>query len=153
MQSIIRKVASNWLKQSKEMSDEEKNDIYKTWKSLINMSKSALEAWAKNPDRLKASLNRAEAEKAGDIQSGYDSFHRIKRRISKPKEKWTLQDYKNAKQENAFNKRMLGNKPGEAVTGTKKSKWEISLLNWGHDPSLKSSPAYSKWKSWSEKLK
>lgn len=31
-----------------------------------------------------------------------------------------------------------------------KSKWEISLLNWGHDPSKKSSPSYGKWKAWED---
>jgi hypothetical protein len=46
---------------------------------------------------------------------------------------------------------MLGNEPGEPVEDSGMSKWEISLRNWGHDPSLKSSPKHSKWKAWKEK--
>jgi hypothetical protein len=132
-------------------SPEEKKEIYNKWKSLINMSQKSLDSWAKNDDRLLASINREEAEEAGDIQSGYDSFHRIKRRKSKPFDKWTAQDFDNAAQENGFNSRMLGGKPGQPIKGSGMSKWEISLRNWGHDPSLKSSPAHSKWKSWKMK--
>lgn len=136
-----------------ERSDQEKDEIYSDWKRLINMSKDALDKWAENPDRLKASLNRSEADSQGDIQSGYDSLHRIKRRVSKPREDWSSEDYDNAAQENGFNSRMLGNEPGAPVPDTGMSKWEISLRNWGHDPSLESSPAYGKWKQWKAKHK
>lgn len=132
-------------------SPEEKKEIYNKWKSLINMTQDSLDSWAKDEDRLLASINREEAEEAGDIQSGYDSFHRIKRRKSKPFDKWTDQDFDNAAQENGFNSRMLGGKPGQPVGNSGMSKWEISLRNWGHDPSLKSSPSHSKWKSWKMK--
>lgn len=138
---------------SKSLSDKEKQEIYKKWKKLINMSASELKSWAKNPDRLKASLNREEADDQGDIQSGYDSLHRIKRRVSEPVSEWSDQDFKNAKQEIGFNSRMLGNKPGKPVGDTGRSKWEISLRNWGHDPGKKSSPAYSKYQTWKKKHK
>lgn len=137
---------------SKERSEEEKKEIYRKWCELINMTQDELDAWAENPDRLKASLSRERAKKEG-IQAGLDSFHRIKRRYSKPREDWTAQDYDNASQENSFNSRMLGNEPGKVVPGTGRSKWEISLRNWGHAPSKKSSPAYSKWKAWKESNK
>lgn len=136
---------------SKARSPEEKREIYKKWNSLINMSQSALDAWAENDERLLASINRSEAKDSGGIQSGYDSFHRIKRRKSKPFEEWSAQDFDNASQENGFNSRMLGNEPGPPIEGTRKSKWEISLKNWGHDPSLKSSPQHAKYKAWREK--
>ena len=131
-----------------ERSDEEKKEIYDKWKSLINMSKKELVEWGKDPDHLEASLNREEAKDNGKIQSGYDSFHRIKRRKDKPFEDWTAQDFDNASQENGFNGRMLGGKPGKPVGSTGMSKWEISLRNWGHDPSKSNSPSYDKWKSW-----
>ncbi len=131
-----------------ERSDEEKKEIYDKWKSLINMSKKELEDWGEDPDHLEASLNREEAKDNGKIQSGYDSFHRIKRRKDKPFEDWTAQDFDNASQENGFNGRMLGGKPGKPVGSTGMSKWEISLRNWGHDPSKPNSPSNSKWKSW-----
>lgn len=131
-----------------ERSDEEKKEIYDKWKSLINMSEKELKEWGKDPDHLEASLNREEAKDNGKIQSGYDSFHRIKRRKDKPFEDWTAQDFDNASQENGFNGRMLGGKPGKPVGSTGMSKWEISLRNWGHDPSKPNSPSYDKWKSW-----
>lgn len=133
------------------MTEQEKREVFDKWHKLINMSQKALNDWAKNEDRLLASINRQEAEEAGDIQSGYDSFHRIKRRKSKPFAKWSPDDFKNAKQEIGFNSRMLGSEPGQKIPNTSRSKWEISLRNWGHDPSLKSSPAYSKWNSWKKR--
>lgn len=129
-------------------SDKEKKEIYDKWKGLINMSQKALDGWAKNPARLEASLNREKAKSEGGIQSGLDSLHRIKRRRSKPFKEWSDQDFDNAAQENGFNGRMLGGKIGQPVGNTGMSKWEISLRNWGHDPSLSSSPANSKYKTW-----
>lgn len=138
---------------SKNRSTEEKKEIYKRWCELINMTEEELKAWSKNPDRLKASLNRARAKANGGIQSGLDSLHRIKRRYSKPQSEWTAKDYDNASQENSFNSRMLGNDPGKVVSGTAMSKWEISLRNWGHNPAKKSSPAHDKWSKWKESNK
>jgi len=134
-------------------SDKEKKEIYEKWHGLINMSQKALDEWAENPNRLLASINREKAKEEGGIQSGYDSFHRIKRRKGKKFKDWSSQDFDNASQENGFNSRMLGNSPGTPIKDTNMSKWEISLKNWGHDPSLKSSPSHSKWKSWNESQK
>ena len=136
---------------AKPRSDEEKKEIYDKWHKLINMSQKALDEWAENDHRLLASINRSEAKEEGGIQSGYDSFHRIKRRKEKKFEDWSAQDFDNASQENGFNSRMLGGKPGEIIGGSGMSKWEISLKNWGHDPSLKSSPQHTKWKAWKKK--
>ena len=138
---------------AKARSDKEKKEIFDKWHKLINMSQKALDEWAENDHRLLASINRNKAKEEGGIQSGYDSFHRIKRRKGKKFEDWTAQDFDNASQENGFNGRMLGGTPGDPVGESGRSKWEISLRNWGHDPSLQSSPAYSKWKAWKEKQK
>ncbi len=132
------------------MTDEEKSETFKKWHDLMNMSKAQLDRWADDPDHLLASLNRQEA---GSIQSGFDSLRRIRTRITKKKDDWTADDYKAAKREISFVSRMLGNSPGDPVGDSGMSKWEISLKNWGHDPSLKSSPQYKKWKSWSSKKK
>jgi hypothetical protein len=134
-------------------SDKEKKEIYDKWKKLINMSQEALNEWAKNPSRLEASLNRDKAKEEGGIQSGLDSLHRIKRRKTKPFKEWSDADFDNAAQENGFNGRMLGGKIGQPVGSTGMSKWEISLRNWGHDPSLSSSPANSKYKAWKKSNK
>lgn len=136
---------------AKERTDDEKKEIYEKWHKLINMTQKELNSWGDDPDHLLASLNRNEAKDMGKIQSGYDSFHRIKRRKEKPYKDWSAEDFDNATQENGFNSRMLGGNPGDPVENTGMSKWEISLRNWGHDPSKSSSPSYDKWKKWDEK--
>ena len=144
------KVAQRYLI-AKALEDDEKRDIYNRWHKLINMTQKELDDWGDNPGRLKASLNRQRAKEEGGIQSGYDSFRRIVRRKSKPLKDWSPQDFQNAQQEINFNSRMLGNNPGQPVNkDIMKSKWEISLLNWGHDPSKKNSPSYGKWKAWED---
>ena len=70
-------------------SDKEKKEIYEKWHGLINMSQKALDEWAENPNRLLASINREKAKEEGGIQSGYDSFHRIKRRKGKKFKDWS----------------------------------------------------------------
>lgn len=139
------------IRLAKPRTDEEKKEIYDKWHDLINMSQKELEDWGDDPDHLEASLNREEAKDNGKIQSGYDSFHRIKRRKDKPLKDWSNEDFDNASQENGFNSRMLGGKPGDVVGSTGMSKWEISLRNWGHDPSKPNSPQHDKWKAWSKK--
>lgn len=139
------------MRVAKKRSDQEKKEVFDKWHRLINMSQKALDEWAENEDRLLASINRGEAKSHGGIQSGYDSFHRIKRRKGKPFKDWTNDDFDNASQEIGFNSRMLGNDIGDTVSDSGRSKWEISLRNWGHDPSLKSSPAHGKWKAWKKK--
>ena len=86
------------MKYAKARTEEEKKEIYDKWEKLINMSEKELLAWAENDDRFLASLNRAKAEEEGDIQSGYDSFHRIKRRKIKPMKEWSAQDFDNVSQ-------------------------------------------------------
>lgn len=139
------------MKYAAARTEEQKKEIFDKWHDLINMSQKALDDWAEDDDRLLASINREEAKDAGDIQSGYDSFHRIKRRKEKPFKDWSAEDFDNAAQENGFNSRMLGGTPGDPVGESGMSKWEISLRNWGHDPSLKSSPQHAKWKAWKKK--
>ncbi|MCH8517715.1 MAG: DUF3140 domain-containing protein [Cyclobacteriaceae bacterium] len=126
-------------------SDEDKDRIFSEWREIINMTPSELDDWAEDDRRFEASLGRGNEE---GIQSGRDSLHRIKRRSRKKREDWTDNDYDNAAQEIGFNKRMLGNDPGDPVGDTGMSKWEISLRNWGHAPSKSSSPANAKWKTW-----
>lgn len=136
---------------AKPRSYEEKKEVFDKWHDLINMSQKSLDSWADNDHRLLASINRDKAKEEGGIQSGYDSFHRIKRRKGKRFEDWSAQDFDNASQENGFNSRMLGGKPGDPIGESNMSKWEISLKNWGHDPSLKSSPQHTKWRGWKKK--
>ncbi len=91
------------FKDAKPRSDEEKKEIYDKWRNLINMSQKALDAWADNDHRLLASINRIKAKEEGGIQSGYDSFHRIKRRKGKKFEDWSAQGFDNASKQNGFN--------------------------------------------------
>lgn len=136
-----------------ELTEEEKDETWEDWKRLVNMTPKELDDWAENPHRLKASINREEAKEEGGIKSGYDSLHRIKRRVRKKRSEWTDDDWSHAKQVIGFNSRMLGNDPGKPVGETGRSKWEISLRNWGHDPAKKGSPGRGKLMTWRKKHK
>lgn len=103
-------------KEFKELRD----NVYKKYKSSVNMSYSEFKKWSESECSNKASLNRAP----------------IKRNLillKKPKSKWTEKDIKEAKKTIAFNSRMIKVKPGKPVCKNK-SKRDISLLNWALNP-------------------
>lgn len=116
------------------MTDEEKKEIKKEWKKLINMSLSELKKWSDNDARLSASLSRGDAKEKG-IKSGFESLEAIIRKKEKLKsgKEWTKNDYDNAKREISFVSRMRGMKNGEKMESGY-SKRDVSLRNWGHDP-------------------
>jgi hypothetical protein len=121
------------------MTDEEKKEIKKEWKKLINMSLSELKKWSDNDARLGASLSREDAKEKG-IKSGFESLEAIIRKKEKLKsgKEWTKNDYDNAKREISFVSRMKGMKNGEKMESGY-SKRDVSLRNWGHDPKTASS--------------
>jgi len=96
------------------------DEIYKKYKSSVNMSYSEFQKWAESEWSKKASLNRAP----------------IKRNLillKKPKCRWNSKDIKEAKKTISFNARMIKVKPGKKVCKGK-SKRDISLLNWALNP-------------------
>lgn len=132
----------------KQYTMDEKREIYKKWRSLINMDLSELEKWLKNPWKMKASLSRDQATAHG-IVSGHTSFNQIMNMVEMTFKDWEDEDFYHARRHNSFNSRMLGNNPGKPVSSdVPMSKWEISLRNWGHDPRKSNSPGKDKVEAW-----
>lgn len=132
----------------KKYTQDEKKEIYKKWRTLINMSPSELKKWLRNPWKLKASLSKDQASAYG-IVSGHTSFSQIVDMVELAFNDWNDEDFANARRHNSFNSRMLGGNPGQPVSkDVPMSKWEISLRNWGHDPRKPNSPGYKKAMDW-----
>lgn len=113
------------------------------------MTRRELEKWRDNPDHLSASLNHQEAARQG-IRSGLDSLDNIIRKKGVKFSDWKESDYDEAMAEINFCTRMLGVNPGRPIpfTKPKRSAWEISLRNWGHDPRKDKSPGQEKIEDW-----
>jgi hypothetical protein len=119
-----------------ELSDENKKEIYKKWKSLINMSKSELEKFYNSEEGKVAGLTPQQAKNAG-IDSGRESARWIMKMKDTKVSEWTPTMWKWAKKQISFVSRMSGNKgPLEDEKGNKTRK-HTSLLIWGHNPKKK----------------
>lgn len=127
-------------------SEQEKRDeLYRKWKELVNMSARELELYLKTDEAKEdAGLSAKEAKKLG-IKRGYDSGKAIVRMKRKGVKKWTKKDWEWAKRQVSFNSRMLGAfkrvkaRKGkyEALFDSKTGKrtpLHQSLLIWGHNP-------------------
>ena len=97
------------------------DEVYKKYKSNVNMSCSQLLSWKRNPCSRKASLGPA-------------PLNRNIRLACKPKSLWTARDVADAKRTIAFNSRMKAVKPGKAAVKGCPSKRDISLKNWAWNP-------------------
>jgi len=112
---------------------EEKDDIYKDWKELINMSYSELKEFYDSEEGKVAGLKKSEADELG-IHSGRESARWIMKMKKTKREDWTNEMWAWAKRQIGFVKRMSGAK-GDLIDekGNKTRKY-LSLLIWGHNP-------------------
>jgi len=125
------------------MTAEEKQDLYRIWKSLINMSATEILDFATSPEGKAAGLPRKEAAEKG-IRSGRDSALALIRMIPKGRglaaalENWTPSEWRWAKAQVSFIRRMLGMRKrmvqNPFFRNGKMTRWLSSLLIWGHDP-------------------
>jgi len=107
------------------MNDKERKqlieDTYKRYYKKTNMSYNELLKWKNNPCSKKASIGRT-------------AINRNLRLLSKPKNKWTMYDVKEAKKMLAFEARHSKGKAGKEVKGCGVSKRTIARKNWAVDP-------------------
>lgn len=97
------------------------DEVYKSWRAVVNMSASELEAWGETECSRKASVS------PGAV---------IKRNVAlmqKNKGEWGTKELRDANRAISFISRMKGMPKGEPV-GDCPSKRDISLKNWGFDP-------------------
>jgi hypothetical protein len=119
-----------------ELSDENKKEIYKKWKSLINMSKSELEKFYNSEEGKVAGLTPQQAKSQG-IDSGRESARWIMKMKSTSVKDWTPTMWKWAKKQISFVSRMSGNKGPLYDEKGNKTRKHTSLLIWGHNPKKK----------------
>lgn len=112
------------------------DEVYREWKTLVNMSAKEIEDFLDQYGDV-AGLSRAQASAQG-IRSGRDSARAIIRMKRKKKADWNSGDWKWARRQVAFIKRMSGSRGDllrEKADGTMvPTRKYLSLLVWGHDP-------------------
>lgn len=111
----------------------EKDETYKKWKSLVNMSKSELENFYNTQEGKDAGLSSSEAKELG-INSGRESARWILKMKDTSKEDWTPTMWYWANRQISFISRMKGNKGGLYDEKGNKTRKHTSLLIWGHNP-------------------
>jgi hypothetical protein len=119
-------------------------EIWKKWRSLINMSASELQNFYDSEEGKSAGMKQKDANKAG-IDSGRESARMLLKMIptggsfASAEKNWTPDMWRWARKQNSFNSRMLGGRkrikgnPFEEEDGSM-TRWLKSLLIWGHDP-------------------
>ena len=108
--------------------DENKEETYKQFKELVNMTPTALEHW------LATDESKSTGQDSGDGESiGHKSGQRIIEIKNKKKTELTDDDYQHMHKVISYISRHSAQRPKE-VNG---SNWLYSLKNWGHDPEKK----------------
>jgi hypothetical protein len=112
--------------------DQEKLDLYKKWKSLINMSSKEIQEFLDSDDGKVAGLSKKDAE--GPIKRGRDSARAIIRMLDISKDEWSDNDWDWAKRQVSFISRMSNSQgPLKDEKGNPTRKL-LSLKVWGYDP-------------------
>ncbi|MDW8293262.1 MAG: hypothetical protein RML84_09255 [Anaerolineae bacterium] len=120
---LLRALYAN-VEDAAERADEierERDEVYRKYHELVNMSASELERWAESPCSRKASLTRAPIRR---------NLHLLRT----PKEEWGAKELEWAKRTISFISRMRGMPNGEPVSEGCPSARDIALMNWGYRP-------------------
>lgn len=114
----------------------EHKELYKEWKSLVNMSKSELEKFYNSLEGKVAGLTFKEAKELG-IHSGRESARWIMKMKEIPVSKWNNDHFVWAKRQVNFIKRMSGVNGKLYDEKGNKTRKHLALLIWGHNPEKK----------------
>jgi hypothetical protein len=108
--------------------DEEKEEIFKKFKDLVNMSAAVLKKW------LLTDESKTTGQDSGDGESiGHKSGKKIIDILSSKKAHLTDADYAHMSKVISYISRHSAQKPAQPED----SHWLYSLKNWGHDPMKK----------------
>jgi len=116
--------------------ERKRNETYKKWRHLVNMSASELERFYDSEDGQKAGLTAGEARRQG-IGSGRESARWIIKMKRTPKSEWTDEMWRWAGRQVSFISRMSGNEGPLYDEKGRKTRKHLSLLIWGHNPKRK----------------
>lgn len=117
----------------------EKEILYKNWKTLINLPSAKLKSFMDSEDGKEAGLSKKEAGDM-DISRGRDSARAILRMrenggsLRSALKNWTSNDWEWAKKQVSFVSRMRANKGKHYDEKGNRTRLLTSLLIWGHDP-------------------
>jgi len=118
--------------------EDEREETYKKWNELVNMSPKELSDFIDSEEGEEAGLSRKDARNAGaggrKITSGRDSARAIVRMLKKDKEEWSDNDWKWANKQINFISRMSGNEGPNRDEKGRPTRKLLALKIWGHDP-------------------
>lgn len=115
----------------KEATPEQMKERYDAFHSLVNMSASEIQKWGESE-----CANLASRTEDGGL-GGDKVRKRVIRLLGTKLEDWNSQDFADAGDVVGFISRMSKMEQGEPAREGCPSKRDISLLNWGHNPSRK----------------
>lgn len=124
--STIAHVRTNLLK-------DEYYNIYEEWKELINMSYESLEAYYNSNFGKDSGLSQSEAKKHG-VSRGRSSARAILNMLLTHPSLWTKNQWRWARKQIAFIKRMRGNRGKLYDQYGLPTRKLMSLMIWGHYP-------------------
>lgn len=117
-------VISVFKSDAKKVDEQEVDEVYKKYRTTVNMSASELRAWSKTDCSKKASQDRSPIERNIKL-------------LETPKSQWGASEVRQANRTISFVSRMRGVEDGEPAEKGCPSKKVISLKNWGYDPGKK----------------
>jgi len=124
--------------EDKDKDQQEKDELYKKWKSLVNMGPKELESFIDSDTGKDAGLSRKEASKAGakgkPIKSGRDSARAIVRMKGMSRDEWTANDWAWARRQVNFITRMKGAAGKMRESDGTPTRKLMALKIWGHNP-------------------
>ena len=108
------------------MDDGEREETWKDFRELVNMTPADLEKWLGSDDSQSAGQHQD-----GGESTGHASGRRIVAILRAKKGDLTDDDYRHMRKVVGYVRRHLAQRPSGDV---RDSRWRYSLMNWGHDP-------------------
>ena len=108
------------------MDDGEREETWKDFRELVNMTPADLEKWLESDDSQSAGQHQD-----GGESTGHASGRRIVAILRAKKGDLTDDDYRHMRKVVGYVRRHRAQRPSGDV---RDSRWRYSLMNWGHDP-------------------
>jgi hypothetical protein len=117
-------------KDSPNVPEDERDDVYQKFNDRVNMTPKELEAWLDTEDSKEAGRHQEEGgESTGHMMGG-----KILKIRDKKKADLTDEDYGDMKKVVGYINRHSKQRPDKPNDELKGMTWTHSLKNWGHDP-------------------
>ncbi|MBX3561287.1 MAG: DUF3140 domain-containing protein [Sphingomonas sp.] len=106
----------------------DKDNVYREFAEVVNMTPAELEEWLKTDESRKVGWKGRDGTAAESV--GHASGRRIVAILGRRPDELTDDDYAHMRKVVGYVRRHLAQRPENQVT----SRWRYSLMNWGHDP-------------------